>query len=130
MWKIKKFFSNARSKTVFFCTCLWQVPWKKGTFQHDSFLYIARLFAIVVTERMSFVRELFWVVLSEKSPHFSHAFLARRSDSLRCISWVSWFNDLGSFGVAKFHLCPDAKVGRCSVRCQWLIEEHETCWLL
>jgi len=62
---------------------------EKGYLQDDSFLYIARLLAIVVTERMSFVRERFlWVILREKSPHFSHEFLARRSDSLRCISCV------------------------------------------
>ena len=33
------------------------------------------------------------MILREKSPHFSHEFLARRSDSLRCISCVK---DLGS----------------------------------
>ena len=32
---------------------------EKGYLQDDSFLYIAPVLAIVVTERMSFVRELF-----------------------------------------------------------------------
>ena len=47
------------------------VRWKKGIFQDDSFLYIARLLAIVVTERMSFVRERFFgVILCKKKSSF------------------------------------------------------------